>query len=127
MAALLQQEREQRVKDIASGVLISGAQMRERLGISQQALTAALKAKRLFAIKGPSGKHFYPAFFAEEAKYGQGTLGIVCKELGDMPAGCKWDFFTSARHTLRGKNFLDALAKGKVDAVLNSARAFREE
>ena len=125
MVGLARQEQEQRSTDIASGRLLPGAAIRARLGISAQALSAALKAKRIFVMQGPSGEYLYPWFFAE-GSYDRRVLEKVCKALGDLPGAAKWDFFMSPRFSLGGKTPLDALAKGKVDEVVSAAGAFRD-
>lgn len=126
MASLERQQKEQRTKDIEEQRLLPGAEMRARLGVSAQALSAALKAKRMFVFQGPSGEYYYPAFFADPM-YDRPVLEKVCKTLGDLPAGSKWDFLTSPRISLAGKTPLDALSKGKLDAVMAAAKAFAEE
>lgn len=126
MAGLIEQEKSQREKDIASKRLISGAEMRERLGVSPQALSAALKAKRMFVLTGPSGSYYYPSFFADPS-YDRPILEKVCRALGDLPSASKWDFFTTPKISLGNKSPLDAIAKGKLDAVLIAAAGFLEE
>lgn len=126
MAGLEQQERRQRDRDLASGKLIPGAALREKLQVTPQALSAALKARRLFALSGPSGEYAYPAFFADP-RHDRQTLEKVSKTLGSLPGAAKWDFFTAPRLSLGGKSPLDALAKGKVDAVMAAALAYADE
>lgn len=126
MADLARQEEARRAADIAAGRLISGAQMRERLQISAQALSAALKKGRIFALLGPSGEYLYPAFFADQ-KHDRRILERVSQALGELPGASKWDFFTTPRLSLGGKTTLAALEKGKVDPVMDAARAFRDE
>ncbi|MET0961855.1 MAG: hypothetical protein ABWY05_03425 [Noviherbaspirillum sp.] len=125
MAGLARQEQEQRSADLASGRLLPGAAIRARLGISAQALSAALKARRIFVMQGPSGEYLYPGFVAD-GSYDRRVLEKVCKVLGDLPGAAKWDFFMSPRVSLGGKTPLDALAKGKVEEVVSAAGAFRE-
>jgi hypothetical protein len=126
MAGLMREEESQRAKDIASKRLISGAEMRQRLGVSPQALSAALKAKRMFVLTGPSGGYYYPSFFADPS-YDRPVLEKVCRALGDLPGASKWDFFTTPKISLGNKAPLDALAKGKLDAVLIAAAGFLAE
>lgn len=126
MATLRQQEKEQRENDIATHRLVPGSEMRVRLGVSPQALSAALKAKRIFVMQGPSGGYYYPAFFAD-TQYDRPVLEKVCKALGNLPAASKWDFFTTPKISLGNKTPLDALAKGKLNAVLVAAAGFLEE
>lgn len=126
MAQFEQQEQTQRAQDVKSERLVSGAEMRQRLQVSAQALSAALKKKRIFALVGPSGDYVYPAFFAD-LTLDRRILERVCQVLGDLPGASKWDFFTNPRISLGGKSPLQALAKGKVDAVMDAAHAFKEE
>lgn len=126
MAELGRQEAVQRSRDISMGRLLPGVTMRERLHVSPQALSSALKKKRMFALVGPSGEYLYPSFFAEP-KLDRKILERVCQALGDLPGASKWDFFTTPRYSLGGKTALTALEKGKVEAVMDAANAFREE
>lgn len=126
MRDLEEQERQQREKDVASHSLLPGAELRARLKVTPQALSAALKARRLFALRGASGEYVYPAFFADP-RHDRHTLEKISKILGDLPGAAKWDFFTIPRLSLGGKSPLEALAKGKLDAVMAAARACADE
>jgi len=125
MAGLARQEQLLRQQDIAAGRLLGSAEIRERLGISRQALSAAVRAQRLFALTGPSGDYFYPAFFAD-ARHDRAVLEKVSRALGSLPGGAKWEFFTTPRLSLGRKTPLQALSKGQVDAVLAAAAAFAD-
>ena len=126
MRDLEEQERQQREKDLTSHRLLSGPELRARLAVTPQALSAALKARRLFALRGASGEYVYPAFFADP-RHDRHTLEKISKTLGDLPGAAKWDFFTAPRLSLGGKSPLEALAKGKLDAVMAAARAYADE
>ena len=126
MRGLEEQESQQREKDVASHSLLSGPELRARLAVTPQALSAALKARRLFALRGASGEYVYPAFFADP-RHDRHTLEKISKILGDLPGAAKWDFFTVPRLSLGGKSPLQALAKGKLDAVMAAARAYADE
>lgn len=125
MAGLRQQEEIQRQHQVERGDLLPGSDMQRRLGITAQALSAAMKRKRIFALKGSSGKYLYPSFFADPA-YDRTTLERICQALGDLPGSTKLHFFTSPRLSLGGLTPLQAVAKGKVEAVLDQANALRE-
>jgi hypothetical protein len=125
MANLAQQETAQRVRDIDDGLLVSGATLAARLKMSPQGLHHARKTTRMFALQGPSGELVYPAFFADP-RQDRKMLEAVSKVLGDLPGAAKWDFFMSVRLSLGNKTPLEALAKGKVDAVMAAAQAFAE-
>lgn len=114
-----------RAEHIASKKLLPSGAFQEKLGISKQAISKAIKENRMFAILGPSGENFYPAFFAEE-KYDRRNLEKVCKALGTLPGASKWQFFTTPKGSLDGKTPLEALALGKIDAVMISAAGFVE-
>lgn len=126
MTDMRRQEKELRLADIAAKRLIPGLEMRERLGVTPQALSAALKAKRMFIMQGPAGEYLYPAFFADP-KYDRPVLEKVCKVLGDMPGGSKWDFFMSPKISLGNRTPLEALLKGKLDLVMVAATGFAEQ
>lgn len=125
LATLRDEESGLRRRDLAEGRLLGAAAMRERLGISRQALSAALRAQRLFALSGPSGDYLYPAFFADPG-LDRAVLEKVCRALGGLPGGAKWEFFTTPKGSLGRKTPLQALAKGRIDAVLAAAAAFAE-
>jgi hypothetical protein len=125
LAALREEENGLRQRDLVEGRLLHSAAMREKLGITRQALSAALRAQRIFALHGASGDYLYPAFFADPA-LDRAVLEKVCRALGNLPGGAKWEFFTQPRQSLGRKTPLQALAKGKVDAVLVAAAAFAE-
>lgn len=114
-----------RAEHIASKKLLPSGAFQETLGISKQAISKAVKENRMFAILGPSGENFYPAFFSEE-KYDRRNLEKVCKALGTLPGASKWQFFTTPKGSLDGKTPLEALALGHVDAVMISAAGFVE-
>ena len=126
VAQLEREELEYREEQVASKELLSSAEMRARLQVTPQALSAAVKAKRMFTLSGPSGAQFFPAFFADR-EYDRPVLERVSKALGDLPGGRKYFFFTAQRYSLGGKSPLQALGKGKIDQVLAAAEAYLEE
>lgn len=104
--------------------LIAGAELGARLGVSEQALRTAVESGQLFAIEGPVDELYYPAFFADD-RYPKGVLGEVSQSLGRLPGPSKYHFLTS-KSTLLGQTPLEALAGGRLAAVLVSAKGFRE-
>lgn len=126
MANLEQQETAQRARDMEDGLLVPGTTLAARLKMTSQGLHHARKARRVFALQGPSGELVYPAFFSDP-RQDRKILEAVSKALGDLPGAAKWDFFMSPRISLANKTPLEALAKGKVDAVMAAARTFADE
>lgn len=126
MASLERQETAQRARDANEGLLVPAAQLAARLNMTPQGLHHALKAKRIFTLPGASGEQAYPAFFADP-KQDRKMLEKVSKALGDLPGAAKWDFFMSPRLSLGKRTPLEALAKGKFEAVMVAANAFAEE
>jgi hypothetical protein len=126
--AAMAQARQLAQQDIAvliqRGELINSAQLQERLGVSRQAISGAVKAGRLFVIIGPGGENFYPDFYADP-KLDRRSLEKVIRELGSIPAWSKLSFLTSISVQLKARP-LEALRAGRVDQVLRSARAFAE-
>lgn len=126
MAGLERQEIDQRARDTDEGRLVPGAVLAARLNMTPQGLHHALKAKRIFTLQGPSGEKVYPAFFADP-RQDRKMLEKVSKALGDLPGAAKWDFFMSPRESLGKRTPLEALAKGRFEAVMVAANAFAEE
>ena len=122
---LRQQSAASRADDVRAGRLIQGKELAERLHLVRQSISAGLKSNRLFAFKLEHGRLYYPAFFADE-QYDRSVLEAVSKDLGDLSAGSKWDFFMRARHSLQDKTPLEALKTGQLDAVRRAAQAFAE-
>ena len=107
------------------GLLLTSAQLCERLGISRQAVSKAVKDNRMFWVEGPSGAQWYPDFFAT----GQGLrrdIERVSVALADLPGAAKWQFFTTPKHSLDGQTPVAALEAGNVEQVVRSAAEFKE-
>ncbi|MET0964220.1 MAG: hypothetical protein ABWY05_15605 [Noviherbaspirillum sp.] len=109
---------------IANHELISSGELQLALGVKRQALSSAVKARRLFAIVGPSGENYYPAYYADPT-LDRRTLEQVSKALGSLPAPSKHHFFTS-KSTMLQETPLDALRKGREAEVLAAAAGFAE-
>ncbi|MEB0032180.1 hypothetical protein QN372_15590 [Undibacterium sp. RTI2.1] len=109
---------------IASQEFISSGQLQSALHVQRQAISGAVKAKRLFAIIGPSGANYYPAYFADPT-LDRRSLERVSKVLRSLPAHSKHHFFTS-KSTLLRETPLEALRKGRDTEVLLAAAGFAE-
>lgn len=79
---------------------------------------------RLFSTQW-NGKALYPAFMAERTADIR-SLEAVCRRLGQLPAGSKWQFFVTPKASLEGKTPLEALREGGLAAVNTAADGFRE-
>lgn len=109
---------------ITSGHLVKTVTLAQALGVQRQAITAALKAHRMFAFR--RGKdEWVPAFYADAA-LDRRRLEQVTRALGDLPAATKWTFFTQPRASLGALTPLAALARGRLGDVLAAARAEAE-
>ena len=126
MEGMAAQAMERRKEEIASGKLLSATTLAARLSLTTQAVSAAVRADRMFVLNGPSGEGYFPAFFADE-QYPRRGLEKVSKALGKLPGASKWEFFTTPRISLNEKTPLEALSKGQVDSVLLAAAAFLDE
>ena len=109
---------------IANGEFLTSGELQRLLEIKRASISGAVKAGRMFAVVGPSGDNYYPAYFADES-LDRRALEKVSKTLGALPALSKHHFFT-ARSTLLGATPLEALRKGRVSDVLTAATAFAE-
>lgn len=109
---------------IANGEFLTSGELQRLLDIKRASISGAVKAGRMFAVVGPSGDNYYPAYFADET-LDRRALEKVSKTLGALPALSKHHFFT-ARSTLLGATPLETLRKGRVSDVLTAASAFAE-
>jgi hypothetical protein len=107
---------------IAKHEFLSSGELQDALQVKRQALSGAVKAKRLFAIVGPSGENYYPAYYADPTLERR-ALERVSKVLGSLPAPSKHHFFTS-KSTLLQETPLEALRKGREAEVLVAAAGF---
>lgn len=107
---------------IAKGELISSGELQRALDVKRQALSGAVKAGRLFAIVGPSGDNYYPAYYADPS-LDRRALEQVSKLLGSLPAASKHHFFTS-HSTLLQASPLEALRQGRLAEVLAAAAGY---
>jgi hypothetical protein len=110
---------------VAEKKLLSSGDMQQALAVTRQALSAAIKASRIFTVE-VDGKTYYPAFFAD-GDVDRAVLEKISRMLGNMPGWMKWDFFTASRGSLGDVTPLDALCKGKVSEVERIAQAEVEE
>lgn len=113
-----------RAELIASQTVLPSSEMTKRLGVTRQALSQAVAARRLPALEF-RGNDYYPAFFADPEQ-DKRQLEQVAKALGDTPGWSKWQFFTTPKLPLRGKTPLQALKEGRLQVVLRLARGLAE-
>jgi len=108
---------------IARKELLPSSALQAALNIRRQSLSEAVKAGRMFALVGPSGENFYPAFFAD-ASLDRRSVEKVAKALGTLPSASKYFFFTNQSMMLDSQTPLDALKKGRVSEVVEAAASF---
>lgn len=125
MRNMATQEQARRVELEQKGQLIGAQELANRLEVSNQAVSKALKAGRLFALDGSGGRLLYPAFYAD-GEISRRELETVTRALGDIPASSKWQFFTTPKGSLNGMTPLQALQRGDRQAVLVAAAGFLE-
>lgn len=109
---------------VGDGALVDSAAFVDRLKVSRQALSKALKAHRVFYVE-VSGQRFYPDFFLDK-RYERRQVELVSKALGELPGASKLQFFLGKKASLEGKTPLDALARGHFSRVRIAAQGFAE-
>jgi len=109
---------------VDEGQLVSPAAFAEGLHFTRQALSKALKARRVFYVDVQGRRHF-PAFFLD-GRYERRQLEDVCRALGDLPGASKLQFFLTRKASLQGATPLDALASGQFARVRAAAAGFAE-
>jgi hypothetical protein len=110
---------------IDSKDLLSPKEFQDALGISRQSVNEAVKARRMFALLGPSGENYYPAFYAD-SELNRREVEKVSKVLGGVPSASRYHFFTSKSMFLGTLTPLQALKKGRLEDVLIAATAYKE-
>ncbi|MBL8352186.1 MAG: hypothetical protein JNL87_17955 [Burkholderiaceae bacterium] len=103
---------------------IDADEFARRRGLPTARLGELVSRHRLFSTQW-SGKAWYPAFMADQTTDIR-SLEAVCRRLGQLPAGSKWQFFVTPKASLGGKTPLEALREGGVTAVRLAAHGNRE-
>lgn len=106
------------------GQLVSPAAFADGLQFTRQALSKALKARRVFYVDVQGRRHF-PAFFLDP-RWERRQLEDVSRALGDLPGASKLQFFLTRKASLRGVTPLEALADGQFARVRAAAQGFAE-
>lgn len=126
--AILERMREREAVELAASIergdLITRAKLQRRLQLPDATLDAALEAGQLFALPGPDGLDYFPAFFVDPT-YADRDLARVAVILRDLPASVRYHFFLSPSFRLQSTP-LEALAEGRIDEVLSTATGFVE-
>ena len=107
------------VRRIESRELLSIDEFCGAVGVTRDWLSDALTEGRLFAIAGPHGRSFFPAFYAD-AGIKRSDIEQVARVLSPRDPGSQYWFFTSVRTSLQATP-LDALRAGRLDAVIRAA------
>jgi hypothetical protein len=102
--------------------LFSEKHVRHVFGITPTLLANDVAADRVFSVPVEDGA-YYPAFLFDP-RVSRQQLARVIRELGGIAARCKWTFFSQRRDSLGRDTPLRALAKGRVNGVLEAAAAF---
>ncbi len=108
---------------IANKELLSSKEFQEALNIRRQSISDAVQSGRMFALVGPSGENYYPAFYAD-GDLDRRSVEKVSKALGQLPAASKYFFFTSKSSFLGAETPLEALKNGRIADVLVAAAGF---
>lgn len=109
---------------VRRGELIRAADFADALGVTKQAVSKALRNKRVFTLE-VDGAQYYPRFYLD-SRLDRRQIERVTKALDDLPGPSKLQFFLTRKHSLGGITPLKALAKGKLEEVEASARGFAQ-
>lgn len=106
--------------------LIIEADFLARAGITKEDLLRKLRERRIFSIPQwihkEEGDEYYPAFFVD-SQYDISLLETVSMTLRALSGARKYRFFTSPALELEGKTPLEVLSSGKLESVVNAAKA----
>ena len=110
---------------IDPSLLLEESEFRRRMGWTARKLETELGSGRVFCLKVQQEAP-YPAFYVDIDPAGLRSLAAVCKLLGDLPGGSKWQFFTGGKGSLAGSTPLAALREGRLREVKATAEGFAE-
>jgi hypothetical protein len=125
LAEAIKQGAAEVIRQIESKELLSADDFCAAVGVTRDWLSDALTDGRLFAITGPGGRSFYPAFYAE-AGIERAAVERVTHVLSRLPPGSQYWFYSSIRTSLQATP-LEALRAGRLNAVLKSAEMFAQD
>jgi hypothetical protein len=108
----------------AQDALVDAAEFARRRGIFPEEVRELVAQRRLFSLDR-DGRTLYPAFLADRTG-DIWRLEAVCRRLGALPGGSKWQFFVTPKASLAGRTPLAALRDGDVATVNTAADGFRE-
>jgi hypothetical protein len=109
---------------IDSGELVSREELAGRLGCTTQALSKALGARRMFYVEYQL-RQYFPAWLADP-RFDRKQVEAVSRALGDLPGGAKLAFFRTPFISLEDKTPLEALASGKLEMVVRTAKGYAQ-
>jgi hypothetical protein len=111
-------------KMVTNGALVYSAAFVERLKVTRQALSKALKSHRVFYLE-VGGQRFYPDFYLD-TRLERRQVELVSQSLGELPGASKLQFFVTKKASLEGQTPLEALARGQFSRVRTAAQGFAE-
>jgi len=106
-------------QQIESKELLTADEFCDVLEVAVDWLDAALDECRVFAITGPGGRSYYPAFYADPGIKLE-HFERVTRTLALLHPRSQYLFYTTVRTSL-GMTPLDALRAGRLDEVINAA------
>jgi hypothetical protein len=92
---------------VANGALISEADFRQRLGLTQRRLSKLLADGGVFTMR-VEDLEYYPALLADPA-YNRRRLQVICRILFPAPPGSRLDFLSSKQGSLGDRNPVEML------------------
>ena len=104
--------------------LIDAVEFSRRRGISAEMIGELVAQHRLFSLER-DGQTLYPAFLANPTESIR-RMEAVCRHLGTLPGGSKWQFLITPKGSLAGRTPLEALRDGDSAAVNVTAEGFKE-
>jgi hypothetical protein len=107
------------MRQIESKELLTATEFCDVLEVDADWLDAALDECRVFAITGPGGRAYYPAFYADPAIKREHVERVV-RVLAPLSPRSQYLFFNSVRTSL-DTTPLEALRAGRLDAVITAA------
>lgn len=106
--------------------LMTAGEFCDALGVNVDWLDGALQDGRVFALTSPSGRSYYPAFYAD-VDLVRADLERVATLLSNLPPLSQYTFFYRNWTQLGAKSPLEALRDGGLENVARTAEGFVQE
>lgn len=111
---------------VDAGELLTADEFCDVLGVQVDWLDDALREGRVFSMSAPSGRAYYPGFYAD-ARLNRADLERVCQLLRALDPVSQFSFFERNWTPLSARTPLEALRSGELENVVRTAIGYADD